>query len=440
MEQGRPARAPRRSEPHQARERDRHGEHSDHRTDRERDEVGDLGHAGRRGCDEQHQERGAPRETMQQAEPQRAARIYLRMLVFVRRPLCVAMEMKVRAAGMRVHVEMPPSPCVSQDHGPSEPDEEQRHQQVGHGPEPVGKTQPEQDDRAHHDADARGVAQRPGEAQATSVEQAALARRERRDRGEVVRLERVTEAQQQAEAREGEKVGGGAHGGSESTVTILPCASARLELAFPMLLQPFSSMSHRMRHMELTTPGVATLRRDPDQRALGDAETADAALAASGDGRAFERLYRAHVARVHSLVRRMIGPDHADDIAQDVFVRAWTKLPTFRGEAAFGTWLHRLAVNVILARRTTLSTERGRYHDSADILDGVSGRPAAPELSMDFEEAIGRLPDGARQVFVLHDIEGYRHEEIADMLGIVAGTSKSQLHHARMALRKHLER
>jgi len=192
--------------------------------------------------------------------------------------------------------------------------------------------------------------------------------------------------------------------------------------------------------MEFTTPGVATLRRDPDQRALGDAETADAALAASGDGRAFERLYRAHVARVHSLVRRMIGPDSADDIAQDVFVRAWTKLPTFRGEAAFGTWLHRLAVNVILARRTTLSTERGRYHDSADILDGVAGRPAAPELSMDFEEAIGRLPDGARQVFVLHDIEGYRHEEIADMLGIVAGTSKSQLHHARMALRKHLER
>ena len=194
--------------------------------------------------------------------------------------------------------------------------------------------------------------------------------------------------------------------------------------------------------MELTTPGVATLRRDPDQRALGDAETADAALAASGDGRAFERLYRVHVARVHSLVRRMIGPDHdADDIAQDVFVRAWTKLATFRGEAAFGTWLHRLAVNVILARRTTLGTERGRYYDdSAGILDGVAGRPAAVELSMDFEEAIGRLPDGARQVFVLHDIEGYRHEEIADMLGIVSGTSKSQLHHARMALRRHLER
>src|SRR6266576_3400211 len=176
----------------------------------------------------------------------------------------------------------------------------------------------------------------------------------------------------------------------------------RLAVAFPEVLQPFRCVSHPSRYMVLTIPGVATLRRDPDQRAWGDAETADAALAASGDGSAFERLYQAHVARVHSLVRRMIGPDSADDIAQDVFVRAWTKLPTFRGEAAFGTWLHRLAVN--------------------DILDGVSGRPAAPELSMDFEEAIGRLPDGARQVFVLHDIEGYRHEEIADMLGIVAGT------------------
>ena len=193
--------------------------------------------------------------------------------------------------------------------------------------------------------------------------------------------------------------------------------------------------------MELTIPGVATLRTDSDQakRGGGDAEAADVALATSGDGSAFERLYRAHVARVHSLIRRMIGPDAADDVAQDVFVRAWTKLGTFRGDAAFGTWLHRLAVNVILARRTTIGTERVRYDDSENVLDGVAGRPPAPELSMDFEEAVGRLPDGARQVFVLHDLEGYRHEEIAKLLGIVSGTSKSQLHHARMALRKHLE-
>src|SRR5256886_3302710 len=231
----------------------------------------------------------------------------------------------------------------------------------------------------------------------------------------------------------------GAHGGSESTVTILPCASVRLAVAFPVWLQPFRSVPYPTLHMELTTPGVATLRRDPDQRALGDAETADAALAASGDGRAFERLYRAHVARVHSLVRRMVGPDHADDIAQDVFVRAWTKLGTFRGEAAFGTWLHRVAVNVILARRTTLGTERSRHVDSADVLDDVAGRAAAPGMSMGFGGAIGGLPRRPRPVFVLHDIEGDRHEEIADMLGIVAGTAKSQLHHARLALRRHHE-
>jgi RNA polymerase sigma-70 factor (ECF subfamily) len=94
----------------------------------------------------------------------------------------------------------------------------------------------------------------------------------------------------------------------------------------------------------------------------------------------------------------------------------------------------------MLARRTALGTERGRYDDSEGALAGAASRPATPEWSMDFEEALGQLPDGARQVFVLHDIEGYRHEEIADLLGIVPGTSKSQLHHARMALRRHLER
>jgi len=183
---------------------------------------------------------------------------------------------------------------------------------------------------------------------------------------------------------------------------------------------------------------VPTLTKDqPTVRA--DGEAADAALAASGDASAFERLYRQHAARIHTLARRMLSADDADDLAQDVFVRAWQKLATFRGEAAFGTWLHRLAVNVILARRKTVGIERRRY-DDRETLDGVSGRGATPELSVDFEEAIGRLPDGARQVFVLHDVEGYRHEEIARMLGIVPGTSKSQLHHARMALRKYLNK
>ena len=136
----------------------------------------------------------------------------------------------------------------------------------------------------------------------------------------------------------------------------------------------------------------------------------------------------------------MIGPDAADDVTQDVFVRAWHKLATFRGEAAFGTWLHRLAVNVILARRTSLGTQQQRFDDREDALESASGRHTGVELTLDFEDAISRLPDGARQVFVLHDVEGYKHQEIGVMLGIASGTSKSQLHHARMALRRHLER
>ena len=169
-------------------------------------------------------------------------------------------------------------------------------------------------------------------------------------------------------------------------------------------------------------------------------EATDLALAASGDASAFERLYRTHVARIHSLVRRMLDADEADDLTQDIFVRAWQKLATFRGESAFGTWLHRLAVNLVLARRRTLGVERGRFHTRVDPLEGVSARRETPEISMDFEDALARLPDGARQVFVLHDVAGYRHEEIARMLGVVPGTSKSQLHHARMALRRYLDR
>ena len=171
-----------------------------------------------------------------------------------------------------------------------------------------------------------------------------------------------------------------------------------------------------------------------------DSIAADAALAGSGDASAFERLYRTHVARVHTLVRRMLDADEADDVTQDVFFRAWQKLSTFRGESAFGTWLHRLAVNVVLARRKGVGIERGRFIATEEPLEGLSGRPHTPELSMDFEEALASLPEGARQVFVLHDVEGYRHDEIARMLGVVRGTSKSQLHHARMALRRHLER
>src|SRR5204863_6415482 len=187
-------------------------------------------------------------------------------------------------------------------------------------------------------------------------------------------------------------------------------------------------------------PNLCMPRQVLEDTLTADSIAADTALAASGDGSAFERLYRTHVARVHTLVRRMLDADEADDVTQDVFIRAWQKLSTFRGESAFGTWLHRLAVNVVLARRKSVGVERGRFLSEDAPIDGMSGKPVTPELSMEFEEALARLPEGARQVFVLHDVEGYRHEEIARMLGVVPGTSKSQLHHARMALRRHLDR
>ncbi len=176
----------------------------------------------------------------------------------------------------------------------------------------------------------------------------------------------------------------------------------------------------------------------PNEGAMAPDESVDVALAASGDGYAFERLYRSHVARIHSLARRMTGPEHADELTQDVFVRVWEKLDTFRGDAAFGTWLHRLAVNLILSRRTRLGKERLRVADSV-MLESQPSRPARPELAIDFEAAMGRLPDGAREVFVLHDVEGYKHHEIGELLGIATGTSKAQLHRARLLLRKHLE-
>ena len=175
-----------------------------------------------------------------------------------------------------------------------------------------------------------------------------------------------------------------------------------------------------------------------------DTDAVDVALAASGDATAFERLYRRHSSRIHSLARRMLGAsggEHAaDEATQEIFVRTWQKLGTFRGEAAFSTWLHRLAVNVILAGRSRSGRHRSRHAEGDESLEAVPARSHRPEHGMDFEAAMVQVPDGARQVFILHDVEGYRHEEIAGMMGITTGTSKSQLHHARMALRRHLEK
>jgi RNA polymerase sigma-70 factor (ECF subfamily) len=169
------------------------------------------------------------------------------------------------------------------------------------------------------------------------------------------------------------------------------------------------------------------------------ADAVDVALAQSGDQQAFERLYRVHVGRVYGLALRMAGAGPAEELTQDVFVRAWEKLSSFRGEAAFATWLHRLAVNLLLSERSRVGRERARLHEDAAALDRHHARRETPEAAMDLDTAIGRLPEGARQIFVLHDVEGYKHEEIGKMLGIAVGTSKAQLHRARMLLRGHLE-
>lgn len=168
-------------------------------------------------------------------------------------------------------------------------------------------------------------------------------------------------------------------------------------------------------------------------------QTSDVALAATGDARAFARLYEEHSGRIFGLACRMAGRDRAAELTQDVFVRAWEKLGTFRGEAAFGTWLYRLAVNLIITRRSTFKTERERFLSDDDAVGRAQARPGTSDLGMDFEHAISRLPEGARHVFVLHDVEGFRHDEIATFLGVTTGTTKAQLHRARMLLRGHLE-
>ena len=167
-----------------------------------------------------------------------------------------------------------------------------------------------------------------------------------------------------------------------------------------------------------------------------DAEFEDIALAVGGDALAFERLYRRHVARVYSLARWLVGNGEEDDAVQDVFVRVWQKLGTFAGESSFGTWLHRVAVNLLLRRRQTIGRDQGRRSADPEALGSVATRRERPELRVAIERAVDQLPAGAREVFVLHDMEGYKHEEIGRLLGVDSGTSRSQLHRARMLLRK----
>ena len=174
--------------------------------------------------------------------------------------------------------------------------------------------------------------------------------------------------------------------------------------------------------------------------ASADGTDADVTAAASGDRRAFERLYRAHVDRVFAICTRMLADRQlADEVTQDVFVRVWQKLPGFRGESAFRTWLHRVAVNVVQSHRQRASIHGARTADD-DAFDVTPTRAVFVGERLDLEAAIAGLPAGARRVFVLHDVEGFTHEEIGEQLGITSGGSKAQLHRARMLLRAALNR
>ncbi|HEX2077163.1 MAG TPA: sigma-70 family RNA polymerase sigma factor [Longimicrobium sp.] len=167
-----------------------------------------------------------------------------------------------------------------------------------------------------------------------------------------------------------------------------------------------------------------------------DPDAFDAGLAARGDAEAFRRLYVRHAGRIQTLARRFLGPADASDGAQEVFVRAWTRLEQFRGEAAFGTWLHRLAVNVLLrqAERTTRWTA-GRTPLDPELAEAPAGHPA---LRARLDRALASLGPGLREVVVLHDMESYTHEDIAAALGITVSASKMRLHRGRSALRAFL--
>ena len=163
--------------------------------------------------------------------------------------------------------------------------------------------------------------------------------------------------------------------------------------------------------------------------------------AQAGDQTAFRDLYHQLAGRVYALCLRLTGDaGAAEERTQDVFVRAWDKLGSFRGESAFSSWLHRLAVNVVMnERRTTFRREQRVTPVAApEVLE--RGGKGAVGLNIDLERAIATLPEGAREVFVLFDIEGYSHAEIAHLTGIAEGTSKAQLFRARHLLREKLDR
>ena len=169
-----------------------------------------------------------------------------------------------------------------------------------------------------------------------------------------------------------------------------------------------------------------------DQRAL-------IRQAQRADTRAFEALYRLHIDKVYGICLRMTGNvSEAEDCAQEAFIQAWNKMDKFRGDSAFSTWLHRIAVNTVLGRIRKSKREQDRIQAVTDTASPTVVTDDTGELR-DLSDAVDRLPRGARNVFVLHAIYGYSHDEAGEMLGIAAGTSKAQLHRAKRLLAQQLK-
>jgi RNA polymerase sigma-70 factor (ECF subfamily) len=166
-------------------------------------------------------------------------------------------------------------------------------------------------------------------------------------------------------------------------------------------------------------------------------ESVTVSEAQRGSHSAFEKLYRRNVSKIYSLCLRIIADrSRAEELTQDVFVRAWENISSFRGESLFSTWLYRLAVNVVLVELRSAKRRAKRFLRFGDVLKFIKKDELNHQSTMDIEKALTTLPEKARLVFILHDVEGYKHDEISKMLGIAPGTAKAQLHRARKLLRE----
>lgn len=188
---------------------------------------------------------------------------------------------------------------------------------------------------------------------------------------------------------------------------------------------------------------MLTMNALPIESLMVDAEPVDDAelvrQAVAGSTGAFESLYRRHVRRIHGVIWRLVGgvEARAEELTQEAFLRAWQALPGFRGDSAFGTWLHRLAVNLALMQLRARAGGEARETDD-QALEFEVGATCSVGLRLDLEQAVSSLPPRARAVLVLFDVEGWTHEEIAGELGMAVGSSKAQLHRARGLLRERL--